>query len=361
MKRILCVLGSLEYSGAAKQVSLLAAGLPRDQFAVRVCALGGAGRVAEKLRAAGVQVDALGGTRLVNLAALWHLRCLIRNARPDVIHAWGRSSVRMVALAAKRGVSKVLVSNPFSPKDKRATLGRLDRWLLRGVDKVVALGPAEAERCRRVGLPMEKINVVLPGVETITDCRLPIADLNAVSGNRLVVCAGPLEPHKGFRDAIWAFDILQFLYDDVRLLVVGTGSYRKRLEQFAEATGAGRKVHFTGPVPDLPQVLAKAEVVWVPSLTESGMNVALEAMALGRPVVASRLPGLAEIIVNGKTGFLVTPGNKVELARQTRLLLDDAERRRQMGEGARSWVSVHFSTADLLRRYAELYSMKKAA
>jgi glycosyltransferase involved in cell wall biosynthesis len=102
-------------------------------------------------------------------------------------------------------------------------------------------------------------------------------------------------------------------------------------------------------------------VVWVPSLAESGFNVALEAMALGRAVVASRLPGLAEIIGDGKSGLLANPGNKVDLARQTRLLLDEAGRRRQLGDAARRRVAEHFSSAALVRRYSELYQEKMAA
>jgi glycosyltransferase involved in cell wall biosynthesis len=364
MRKILFVLESLDYSGAAKQVSLAVAGLPRDQLALWVCTLGKEGPAGEKLRDAGVQVEVLGGGRLVNLAAFWRLRQLLRTIQPDVIHTWGRPSLRMVALAARGIPCRLLASAPFSFRNTQPTLGRWDRWLIRRVDRIVVSSPADGEHCRLLGLPSDRICVVPPGVE------MPGAGWGtnsqsvpqpAAGSQRWVVCAGPLEPHKGYRDAIWAFDILQFLYEDVRLVVVGEGTYRQRLQQFAQATGAGRRVHFTGLVPDLAGVLAKSEVVWVPSLAEGGLNVALEAMALGRAVVASRLPGLADIIRDGETGILVTPGRKVELARQTRLLLDRPERRRQLGEAGRRWVSAHFSNADLVRRLADLYSLQWAA
>jgi glycosyltransferase involved in cell wall biosynthesis len=364
MQTILFVLENLNYCGAAKQVSLLAAGLPRDQFALRVCTLKTEGPAGEKLRAAGVPVEVLGGSRLVNLAAFWHLRRLVRAIQPDVIHTWGRSSLRMVALAARGIPCRLLASASFSRQERHTTLGRWVRWLLRRVDRIIVSSHAGAEHCRLLGLPSDKICIIPPGVESLgagSGADWQSTPLPAAGGQRWVVCAGPLEPHKGHREAIWAFDILQFLYEDVRLVVVGEGTYRQRLQQFAQATGAGKRVHFSGPVPNLAEVLAKAEVVWVPSLAEGGVNVALEAMTLGRAVVASRLPGLADIIRDGETGILVTPGSKVELARQTRLLLDRPERRRQLGEAGRRWVSAHFSSADLVRRLAGLYSLQRAA
>jgi glycosyltransferase involved in cell wall biosynthesis len=362
MRRLLFILDSLEYSGATTQVYLLAAGLPRDHFAVQVCALSKEGPVASKLRSAGIAVHALGNTRLVNLAAVWRLRRLVQEVQPNAIHTWGPSSVRIVSLALDGSACQVLASAPFSPQKKKAALGPLYRWLLRKVDRFIAFGPAMAETYRRLGLPPGKIRIVPPGVEAACNGLGSIAHGQMMApGIRWIVCAGPLEAHKGHRDAIWAFDVLQFLYDDVRLLLVGSGSCRERLERFAAATGSGLRVQFSEPTPDLGQVLARAEVVWVPSLAEGGIHVALEAMAHGRAVVASRLPGLAEIIEDAETGLLVEPGNKVELARQTRWLLDEPDRRRQIGEAARHRVASHFSAADLVRRYADLYGMKAAA
>jgi glycosyltransferase involved in cell wall biosynthesis len=362
MRKILFVLPSLEYNGAATQVSLLAAGLPRKHFAIHVCALGKTGPAAGILRSAGVPVDDLGGTRLVNLAAVWQLRRLLRAVQPDVIHTWGPRALRMVAFVTRNGRCQVLASVPFAPQDKRICLGHLNRWLVHRVQRLVAFGSAAADRYRLLGIPGEKICIIPPGVETGGNYGLPKGDCQSKStDHRWVVCAGPIEPHKGFRDAVWAFDVLQFLYDDVRLLVVGSGSYQARLERFAAATGAGLRVQFCGPVPDLGDVLANAEVVWVPSLAESGINVALEAMAQGRAVVASRLAGLAEIIADGETGLLAAPGNKVDLARQTRVLLDEPDRRHALGEAARRRVAEHFSAADLVQRYADLYLEKRAA
>jgi glycosyltransferase involved in cell wall biosynthesis len=78
-------------------------------------------------------------------------------------------------------------------------------------------------------------------------------------------------------------------------------------------------------------------------------------MAAGKPVVATHLPRLAEIVVEGETGFLVPPGDKVRLARQTRLLLEDTDLRCGLGEAGRRRVESHYSVAQLAQRLADLY------
>src|SRR5207248_570929 len=104
-----------------------------------------------------------------------------------------------------------------------------------------------------------------------------------------------------------------YLYADLNLVLAGTGNDRLRITQFAEAVGASDRVHFLGPVADLGPLLHRAVAVWVPSRIQGGVGSALEAMAAGRPVVATRTAALDEIIVDGVSGFLVKPGDKAGL------------------------------------------------
>jgi glycosyltransferase involved in cell wall biosynthesis len=368
MPKILYAIPNLQYTGAAKQVALLVEGLPRPEFELRVCAMGQGGPAAERIRSAAAPVDILGGTRLFNLAALWRLRRLVHEFRPDVIHTWGHRALQAVALAARRRPFQLLASTPFLPHPRMASPGHLDRWLLRRVDHFLAAGPSEADRHRRFGLPEDKIRLVPPGVEwnrepgpvILSPCHL-VTLSSSPPASRFILCAGPLEPHKGFLDAIWAFDIVQYLYDDLHLVVAGAGSDEPRLKRFAELTGAARRLHFAGSLTDLAGLLNRAEVVWVPSRAEGGVNITLEAMAHGRPVVASRLPGLAELVTDAETGVLVTPGDKVEWARRTRWLLDRPDECRRLGGAARRRAATQFAAADLVRRCAELYRTNRTA
>jgi glycosyltransferase involved in cell wall biosynthesis len=171
----------------------------------------------------------------------------------------------------------------------------------------------------------------------------------------VILGVGPLERHKGFRDAAWTLDILNALHGNLHLVLAGAGPDRPRVEGFARTIGAGGRVRFLGPTADLGPWLERAEVVWVPSLRPGGVGAALGAMAAGRPVVASALPDLAEVVAGGETGFLVPPGDKAELARRTRRLLEDAGLRERLGEAGRRRAEEHFSARRLAEEAGRLY------
>jgi glycosyltransferase involved in cell wall biosynthesis len=213
-------------------------------------------------------------------------------------------------------------------------------------------------------VPSEKIGLIPPAVAVPTVAPVDPQAFRAAhqlpANARLLIGVGPLVPSKGFREAIWAFDILKYLYDDLHLVLIGDGTDRDRLEGFARAINAHDRVHLVGRQTEVSEWLAQAEVVWAPSLADIGGNVALEAMAASRPVVASRWPGLADIVSDGETGYLVPPGAKVALARQTRLLLDDAGRRQQFGAAGRRRVESRFTVDELVRRHVEVYQSAHA-
>jgi glycosyltransferase involved in cell wall biosynthesis len=364
MRKILFVVPSLEPGGAAKQLMLLATGLPRDRFDGRVCVLGRSGLFAQPLHKAGLAVNALGWSRGFDLFQLLALRRLVQGFDPDVIHVWGGWALRAVRCAAVRKrrngtpPRQVVVSAPLPLWQPKTRVGRLHRWLLRQADRVVVHGPSEAALCRRLSLSEERMVVVPPAVPSPDTAPAELADLRRSLGLppscHLLVCAGPLERHKGFLEALWAVNILKFVYSDLHLVVIGAGPDGERLQAMARRENPD-SIHFLGRQGDVPALLAQADIVMVPSLAEGGVNVALEAMAAGKPVVASQLPGLAEIVVNGQTGFLVPPGDKVGLARRTRLLLDDHDRRLQLGESGRARVRDHFAVPALCRHFTRVY------
>jgi glycosyltransferase involved in cell wall biosynthesis len=362
MLKILFVIPDLEYSGAARQLTLLASGLPADRFQRRVSVFGSAGPWVETLRAAGVDVDVLGWKRLVDLKPFGALRRVLRSYQADVIHAWRLPALRAVWFAGGRG--RLLVSRPLPPRLPKTGLCWWDRWLLRRTERVVVSGPAEAERCRRQGIRDDRLTRIAPGVEAPAGEAASVQSTEysvlgtLYSVTKTLMGIGPLERHKGFRDAVWALDILRSLHDDLQLILVGDGPDRPAINNFAWTAEVSDRVHLLGNRADVPQLLAGANVVWVLSHTPNGINAALEAMAAGRPVIATRLPELEEIIVDGETGFLVPVGDKAALARQTHVLLGDAGQRQRLGEAGRRRVLEQFAATTMVTRYAELYESR---
>jgi glycosyltransferase involved in cell wall biosynthesis len=346
MRTVLFVTPNLHYGSAGRQLMLLASGLPRDAFRVRVAILDTATPWADALAKEGVAVEVLGRRRPFDVLPFLALGRLVRLMRPDVVHVWGAAALRAVVLSGSWDASRLFVSKALPPTRPP---GALDRWLLGLAGGVVAFGATEAERYHRLG-----IAVVAPGMNVPTQAVKPAELPGVAAGDRVIVGLGPIEPHKGFRDAVWAFDILRHLYDDVHLVLAGTGSYRPRVELFARRIGVLDQVHFTDAFDDPAPLLQRADLVWAPS-RHGGVCAALEAMAAGRAVVGFQSRSLSEIIVPGETGFLVEPGNKAALARQTRLLLDNPDERRRLGDAGRQRVVEHFSQARLVEACGRLY------
>jgi glycosyltransferase involved in cell wall biosynthesis len=346
VRRLLFVLPDLEYSSVAAQAVQLVLALPGDSFERRVFVLGKAGPWADTLRSAGVIVEAPGRGRLFDLRPLARLRALGREYAPDVVHVFGMSPLRAVALAGFKGR---LIASPCPRQSfARSWLRRVDGWLLHRAHHVVAFGQTEAERCRLLGVDPALIVTVQPAVRAET-AAMP------EEKRRYLLCIGPLEMHKGFQDAVWAFDIVRYIHPDLHLVLVGDGPERDRLPVFIDGLKATHFVHFTGPVPEVFSLLRGATMVWSPGRVETGTQVALEAMAAGTPVIAARFPRLSEIIVDGETGFLVPPGDKPMLARQTQLLLTDVTLRQRMGEAARRRAEAQFRPETLAESCASLY------
>jgi glycosyltransferase involved in cell wall biosynthesis len=348
MQTIFFLTSSLEFSGSARRLSLLAAGLPRDRFRSRVCVLGTEAPWVESLRRDGVEVDVLGWKRPLEFTPLLALRRLLADVKPSLVHAWDASAVR--CLASLGWSLGRLTASEIAPPGRKPSW--LDQRLLRRVGRVIAFGEADAERCRQSGVDRGRIFVAPFGVPT------PRADAAAetrLDDGRVILAVGPVKPHKGLRDAVWALDILYFIFPEARLFVVGDGSDRSNLKAFVQRTGAPDRVRFLGPVDDVAPFLRRADVVWGPSPVGAGATAVLEASAAGRAVVAARRGGLAEVVVDGVTGLLFRPGDKADLARQTRRLLADPALAAAMGAAARRRAAESFPVASMVRRVAELY------
>jgi glycosyltransferase involved in cell wall biosynthesis len=357
-RKVLYLIPTLEYRGRARQLQLLATSLPSFRFSVRVAALGRNGPAAQALHGRGIATDLLGWRRALDLQPLLRLARLIKHWQPDIIHTWGRPCLRAVALTGGLG-RRLVVSGLAAPDSSRPWLQRLDVHLARRAFRIVVpTGGVFGHRDNRRFLPPQL--VAIPPATPLPELdgrRQPtLRDrLQLPATARLLMCAGPLEAHKNYKDAIWAFDILNYLYDDLQLIFIGDGLDRRRLEAFVHTIQTTGKIHFLGSVPDAAALLAEADVVWIPAPAQGGVQVALEAMAAARPVVARRDSAAARVLAHGETGYLVPRGDQPAFARQTRFLLDDPELRHRMGEAGRQRVRSHFTVQRMVNDFARLY------
>jgi glycogen synthase len=172
-----------------------------------------------------------------------------------------------------------------------------------------------------------------------------------------LLCLGRLAPEKGFDIALSAFASIVERFPKARLMIAGDGPLRVDLEQQATALGLMEAVEFVGWVaPDkVPTLLNAATIVVLPSRREGFSLVALEAAFMARPVAATRVGGLPEVVVHQETGLLVNDEDSVGLAEALLFLLEHVETATQMGQAARRRVREGFSFAQCVNGYDRLY------
>jgi glycosyltransferase involved in cell wall biosynthesis len=346
--KVLHVIESLDHSGCARQLQVLGPLFPRSGIELEVCCLKQAGRWATDLRQGGVSVHELGWSRWFDPAALWRLRGLVRRCRPDVVHVWRRTSLRWLALAVPECMARVVLSAPLPA---RTPLSAWDRWLLGRVHCLAATGPSDVAQCAGAGLdcPVE----VVPRAVPSTSGPAPVLTLPARA--QRLVCVGALERQRGFHLALWAMDILNYLYPEAHLLIAGTGPAQADLHALAGDFANQRRIHFLGAVDDVPALLRSADIVWLPSHANVGRQVAVEALAAGCAVIAMDVPCLRDLIDDGSTGLLVPRGDVIGLARRTRLLLDDSALRDRLGAAARAAAQQRWAATPVAQRWCDLY------
>jgi glycosyltransferase involved in cell wall biosynthesis len=221
------------------------------------------------------------------------------------------------------------------------------RWLYnRSVDAVVAISEGVRQVLVRSGVEPTRIHVVASGVDVArfaagTALRDAERARHGVDPETpLVAVVAALEPRKGH--AVLLDAIARLTDVPLRVLCAGDGSARRALAARSEALGLGTRVGFLGEIADVVPLLAAADLVVMPSLQEGLGVAALEAMAAGKPVVASRAGGLAEVVEHQITGLLVEPGDADGLAQAIRRVASDRGFAATLGRAGRAKVEARY-------------------
>jgi glycosyltransferase involved in cell wall biosynthesis len=176
-------------------------------------------------------------------------------------------------------------------------------------------------------------------------------------GCLVVGSVGRLHPVKGHRYLVEAWPHVRRRFPEARLLLVGPAwpDQEKTIRDAAAGAGVSDRLVLAGLRDDVHRLLPRMDVVALPSLTEGFSNVIIEAGAAGRPVVATRVGGNPEAIVEGETGLLVPPRDPVALGDAINTLLADPERRQRMGAAARRRVHALYTVERMVERWEKLY------
>jgi glycosyltransferase involved in cell wall biosynthesis len=257
-------------------------------------------------------------------------------ASADLIHCHDWMTV-LAGVKLREVLRKPLVYNVHLPQSPGQRLS-LENLGLVAADQVVVNSQAVCQELTARGLPLRRIDVVPNGVDLST--YYPAPDWPVDDGYILFV--GRLVPQKGVEILLQAFGVVLHRCPESRLIIAGDGELELYLQRLARYLGFPHRVSFVGwqTGPALVELYQRAKVIVIPSYYEPFGIVALEAMACGRPVVASRVGGLAEIIEDGVQGYLVPTGDYLQLARRLANLILDPGRCQWMGKAALSHATM---------------------
>jgi glycosyltransferase involved in cell wall biosynthesis len=317
------------------------------------------------------KVLATGGALRAGVRGVGLLRYL-RRERIDVVHGTEKPRDAFVAIILSRlgGVKSVV--HMHVGYDDWISSGA--RWALGQADAIVGVSRFVSQSLRQAGYASERVFTVHNSLDLADPAFAPQTDTNGVrrelgiAPEAPVICiASRLFRWKGHHDLVAAVARLCVELPEVRLLIVGEddpranpggGSYREELVRNIRELGIERNVIFTGFRTDVPRLMASSDVFCQPSAEEPFGMVYLEAMAMGRPVVAYASGGASEVVMDGETGFVVERGDIAALSSALLRLLRNPRLRRQFGDAGRRRVETAFrpeqSAATMLEVYRAL-------
>ena len=366
MRRILLLITDLEIGGTPTVVRELATRLNalRHDVRVEVACLAGWGPVADQLRDAGVHVTAFRARGVFDLPRV--VRRLVRLVRlrrintvfSFLVHANTVAAAASWFLRDARFIQSIQTTQP-----RPRWHWRVQRVAQHYAERVVVPSPSAAHLALDwADVPRDKVNVIPNAIDPVEFRRTGFRSSSDARGSQTrgtfdVGFIGRLDPVKRIPDLLVA---TASLADSFRLHIFGEGPQRQHLESLIDRLGITERVTLHGAIARPQAALARIDLLVLPSEAEGFGLVLIEAMASGVPVLATDVPGICDVVRNGKTGLLVPVASPGALAHAIRTIAEDAALRRTLARNALEDVRERFTWDVVLPQYVKLLCPEKA-
>lgn len=358
--KVALVIPTLDQGGAEKQISLLARGLPKDEFEVHVVVLTRSGPREAELAAAGVPMHFIDKKWKFDPFAWLRLRKLFLRLKPDIVHTWifaanayGRSAALSAGIRAVGGSERSV--DPWKASWQLVT----DRFLCRRTPRLTTNSSGVVDFYASKGIPAEAFtlipNAVLPAKQSNVSREEIAKRLGVPADRKWILSVGRLWHQKGYKDLLWAAEMIRVATDETCYIIVGEGPERARLELFRDNIRSASQVYMVGERNDVSDILPHASVLWNGSLYEGQSNVILEAMQTGVPVIASDIPGNRDLVRHDETGLLFKLGDVDKLMRSTIEVLQNDELANKFTNNGKSFVEREHSLEKMIDGHVKLY------
>jgi len=364
--RVMFVLTSMPVGGAETLLVELIRRFDRSRLLPELCCLKHLGPLGEALAE---QIPAHTGLLAwkYDLTVLWRLTRLMRRRRIDAVVTVGSGDKMFWGRLAAKSAGVPVICSALHSTGLPDHVELPNRLLAPITDAFIAVAdPHGRYLAEHEGCPAQKVRVIPNGVDTEKfhprwSSPALRQQLGLPPDAPVVGIVAALRPEKNHELFLQAAALVHDQLPEARFLVVGDGPRRRELTQLAQGLSISDTVHFVGTRNDVPEVLSLIDVLVLTSHMEANPISVLEAMATEKPVVASRVGSVGETVIDGQTGYLVTPGEAREVAGRVVELLGERERAAAMGRRGREHVIARWSIDRTVAGYQDLVGNLYAA
>jgi glycosyltransferase involved in cell wall biosynthesis len=350
---------------------VLAAGLARqlgERYRFLFVCLDELGSLGRELHDEGFPIEILDRRPGVDWRCSRRLAEIVRRERVDVLHAHQYSPFFYAAASRWFGSRPPVLFTehgrafPDYPRRKRMLANRV---LLRSRDRVMAVGEAVRQALiHNEGIAPKRVEVIYNGIPlerfaarlTASERAAVRAEIGVEPDDLVVIQVARLDYLKDHATAIRTIERVAGRWPTARLVLVGDGPERGKIEDLVRQRAMGENVRLLGQRADIPRLLAASDIVLLTSISEGIPLTLIEAMAAGRPVVSTGVGGVAEVVVDGQTGLLAPAGDDETLAEHILRLADDPGRRDRMRRSGRRRADELFSESRMHEAYHHIYT-----
>ena len=299
----------------------------------------------------------------IDFGTLRKIRYYVAQRNIQIIHSHGyKANMYAVLARPDKHVKLVSTCHPWLKTHWRLkAYEKLDKIFLSRFHQVIAVSEKERQELLQLRLNAKIVSLIDNGIEV--DRFVQQFNLNGMRQEWGITCdsiiigtVGRLSPEKGHSVFIDVAKELCLSHANIVFLLIGDGPMLGKLKKRCEEYGIDKQVIFTGVRTDIPQFLALMDIFVLPSLTEGMPMALLEAMAAGRPIIATNVGDIPRAIDHEKSGTLIAPNRPDQLREAILTYIRQPEKAQRHAQGAREKVMLEFSSRSMAQRYVELYT-----
>lgn len=318
---------------------------------------------ASRLKEQSIQTEILPLRSRIDPAAIKQLARSLREQQVNILHCHGYKS-DIIGYFVQKLFSKiklVATMHGWTYMNWKVMLyEKMDTHFLRRFDRVIAVSTDVANQAKMEKIPESKIYVIPNAIDTAEYAQVKgdlniLDELGITNDDFILGTVARLSPEKGVEDLINAMPAVLAQKKECKLLVIGDGPEREKLEHLTGKLNIHKNIKFLGVRNNIAQILPLLDIFIMPSHREGTPMALLEAMAAGRPIVAARVGGIPKIIESGQSGRLVSPQNPNELARAICDLAAQPQTMARFGLEARKQVESNYSFKTMSRQMTDFY------